>query len=422
MPGAKYYKGSSSLKDRQFGRRKYIHVPMSRNFGLGKNKNAGSKQWVHPPETLCRGHIVYNVKFLGHVEVDQPKGTEVVKDAIRKMKFNKQIRKAEGQKPPKVELTISIDGVTIQEPKYKVIQHQYPLHRISYCADDKSDKRMFTFIAKEAETTQHFCYVFDSDKCAEEITLTIGQAFDLAYKRFLETSGKDMDQKKQYLLLQKKVQQLTQENLELKARVADLERMIDPQILENFDRQRKREGTVSPSKPQENPVVGRKLENLILEDAPTTNGTSAIYAVPDKQTPQSQPAGMPRLAPPPPVPTRNNIPQQQVTSPTQGDVDLFGAPPFTPPQPSQALPQVPPPQPVQKQQPHVNPFGGPPPAQGGAGDPFGMGNFNPATTQEIDKQIQGLDKELMDLQAGFSQGLSFGTEDFSLDDLDPLKK
>lgn len=40
---------------------------------------------------------------------------------------------------------------------------------------------------------------------AEEITLTIGQAFDLAYKKFLETSGKDMDAKKQFLLLQKKV-------------------------------------------------------------------------------------------------------------------------------------------------------------------------------------------------------------------------
>jgi len=32
---------------------------------------------------------------------------------------------------------------------------------------------------------------------AEEITLTIGQAFDLAYRRFLDTQGKDADTKKQ---------------------------------------------------------------------------------------------------------------------------------------------------------------------------------------------------------------------------------
>ena len=46
-----------------------------------------------------------------------------------------------------------------------MIMHQYALHRISYCADDKTDKRMLTFIAKETEDNKHECYVFDSDKC-----------------------------------------------------------------------------------------------------------------------------------------------------------------------------------------------------------------------------------------------------------------
>lgn len=58
-------------------------------------------------------------QYLGSTEVDQPKGIEVVKDAICKLKFNQQIRKSEGTKTPKVELTISIDGVAIQEPKTK---------------------------------------------------------------------------------------------------------------------------------------------------------------------------------------------------------------------------------------------------------------------------------------------------------------
>lgn len=34
--------------------------------------------------------------------------------------FTSQIKKSEGTKPPKVEVTISIDGVAIQEPKSKV--------------------------------------------------------------------------------------------------------------------------------------------------------------------------------------------------------------------------------------------------------------------------------------------------------------
>lgn len=51
--------------------------------------------------------------------MDQPKGIEVVKEAICKLKFNQQLKKSEGTKTPKVELTISIDGVAIQEPKTK---------------------------------------------------------------------------------------------------------------------------------------------------------------------------------------------------------------------------------------------------------------------------------------------------------------
>lgn len=43
---------------------------------------------------------------------------------------------------------------------------------------------------------------------AEEITLTIGQAFDLAYRKFLDTSGRDLEMKKQMMLLQKKVNSL----------------------------------------------------------------------------------------------------------------------------------------------------------------------------------------------------------------------
>merc|ERR1712055_480360 len=130
----------------------------------------------------------------------------VVKEGIRKLKFAQQIKKAEGTKTPKVELTVSVDGVAIQESKSKKILHQYPLHRISYCADDKAEKRFFSFIAKEAEEEKHTCFVFVSDKLAEEITLTIGQAFDLAYKKYLDTNGKELETQKQLLTLQKRIE------------------------------------------------------------------------------------------------------------------------------------------------------------------------------------------------------------------------
>ncbi len=116
-----------------------------------------------------------SLQFLGSTEVDKPKGIDVVKQGIQKLKFNQQLRKSEAgssaAKTPKVELTISVDGVAIQEPKTKRLLHQYPLHKISYCADDKAEKRFFSFIAKEGDAgSQHTCFVFVSDKLVRTLS------------------------------------------------------------------------------------------------------------------------------------------------------------------------------------------------------------------------------------------------------------
>lgn len=148
------------------------------------------------------------LQFFGNLSVDQPKGIEVVKDAIRKLQFAQQMKKAETgtqEKFKKLEITISIKGVAIQEPRTHKILHQFPLYNISYCADEKGVKKFFSFIAKTVKTKDgsntmtmetngynngssskpeetHECFVFISNKLASDITLTIGQAFDLAYR------------------------------------------------------------------------------------------------------------------------------------------------------------------------------------------------------------------------------------------------
>ncbi|XP_026069956.1 PTB domain-containing engulfment adapter protein 1 isoform X6 [Carassius auratus] len=191
---------------------------MNRAFNRRKDKPS-----MHTPEALVRSHVVYNAKFLGITEVEQPKGTDMVRVAVRKLKFQRHIKKSEGQKTPKVELQISIYGVKIMDLKTKEMQHNCQLHRMSFCADDKTDKRIFTFICTEPETKKHLCYVFDSEKCAEEITLAIGQAFDLAYKKFLESGGKDVETRKQIGNLQKRIQDLEMENSKLKKKLKELE-------------------------------------------------------------------------------------------------------------------------------------------------------------------------------------------------------
>lgn len=261
---------------------------MNRAFSRKKDKT-----WMHTPEALSKHYIPYNAKFLGSTEVEQPKGTEVVRDAVRKLKFARHIKKSEGQKIPKVELQISIYGVKILEPKTKEVQHNCQLHRISFCADDKTDKRIFTFICKDSESNKHLCYVFDSEKCAEEITLTIGQAFNLAYRKFLESGGKDVETRKQIAGLQKRIQDLETENAELKNKVQDLENQLRITQVSASPA-----GSVSPQSPS----------------------TDIFDMVPFSPTSHPPAVPTPNGTQPPPVPGRA----------AEIKRDLFGAEPFDP--------------------------------------------------------------------------------------------
>ena len=89
-------------------------------------------------------------------------------------------------------------------------------------------------------------------------------------------------------------------------------------------------------------------------------------------------------------------------------VDLFGSPPFNvetspaanPAQPPAGLTSPVAPPPTNKASYRANPFN-----SGGSDgeDPFGMGSFNPTSptsAADLDKQIQKVDQELLDLQVG----------------------
>lgn len=449
----------------------------AQNSANSKNqtsKNGTNRNWIHPPDALQKGHIAYLVKYLGSTEVDQPKGIEVVKEAICKLKFNQQLRKSEGTKTPKVELTISIDGVAIQEPKTKTsskrIMHQYPLHRISYCADDKGEKKFFSFIAKEEGAERHTCFVFVSDKLAEEITLTIGQAFDLAYRRFLETSGKDLETQRRCMILQQKIKRLEHENNVYRQRLQDIAAIKGsadvsaylsqhnlPDILHvpgatnetvqvnglgnksslglnNDSNGNTSNGSQQPppvpprsfektfddnfmgNEPTPTPSVGTKLEGLLMdefeEDFNPRAYESAMNGLANHQT------------------NHNNLLNSQVSSNSNFFSQSNGT---TSPPPLLAPP------PKAKDSRRQNgvkedlfgsiPFNPTPPVNTKSefNDPFEMGEFGATTTisnpsqQELENAIGLLDKKLLEMKDGFSRGLSIDTDDFSLESLYPLR-
>ncbi|XP_001604723.2 PTB domain-containing engulfment adapter protein 1 [Nasonia vitripennis] len=459
----------------------------AQNSANNKNqptKNGGTgRNWIHPPDALQKGHIAYLVKYLGSTDVEQPKGIEVVKDAICKLKFNQQIKKSEGTKTPKVELTISIDGVAIQEPKTKTspkrIMHQYPLHRISYCADDKGEKKFFSFIAKEEDAERHTCFVFVSDKLAEEITLTIGQAFDLAYRRFLETSGKDLEAQRRAMVLQQKIKRLEHENNVYRQRLQDIATIKGSADISSYLAQHdipdilhvpdSSSSSATPAKESSIPRVNGSAGKLFINNSTAdTNGNASNGG-----------------QQPPPVPPRSfeksfddnfmgsepSSPQNSTGGSNKGEgllIDEFDEEDFNPRafetssngitnhlsnnntsngqitagdiftqtngMNSPPLLAPPPKAKDSRRQNGVKEdlFGSVPfnPApnfiKSDFKDPFEMGEFGASTVhspthQELENAIGLLDKRLSEMKDGFSRGLSIGTDDFSLESLDPLR-
>lgn len=345
----------------------------------------------------------------------------MVKESINKLKFIQPLKKSEGSKIPKVELTISVNGVAIQEPKSKKIYCQFPLHRISYCADDKTEKKFFSFIAKDVDTEKHLCFVFMSEKMSEEIILTIGQAFDLAYAKFIETSGRELEIRKQLIMLQKKVCDLEEENKKLKERISKYE----------------------PSEKPSSEDHTSKVQSL-----PTSKSENGLSSKTDKVNIAAAAIAVPALQPPPSARNRNSssgtqsqinlldadLESQDTTvtiidqnpindlldqdfNPRAADKDALVQPPLQPP-PS-------PPQPENNDLLNITQekdiFGCEPFK---VHDPFGMSQFS---SGDLDSAIVSLDKKLAEmrvssfsnlmltrskclviLQDGFSQGFSAG--------------
>ncbi|XP_064229334.1 PTB domain-containing engulfment adapter protein 1 isoform X4 [Aotus nancymaae] len=370
---------------------------MNRAFSRKKDKT-----WMHTPEALSKHFIPYNAKFLGSTEVEQPKGTEVVRDAVRKL---------------------------------KEVQHNCQLHRISFCADDKTDKRIFTFICKDSESNKHLCYVFDSEKCAEEITLTIGQAFDLAYRKFLESGGKDVETRKQIAGLQKRnlvfscdfaslpdashgdqssrssrcwIQDLETENMELKNKVQDLENQLritqvsTPPLLHKMSGHEQHgfqrcSSSFWRSSGDSSPCLNISSISVTPVNSPDSRLSLGLLIPPPSK------CGFPK-----PV-SESSIPRPHVGSmtPKSPSTDIFDMIPFSPTSHQSSIPTrngtQPPPVPSRSSEIKRDLFGAEP------FDPFNCGaaDFPPDIQSKLDE-----------MQEGFKMGLTLEGTVFCLDPLD----
>lgn len=415
------------------------------------NLSSTGQKWIHPPESLQNGHVVYVVKFLGNTFVDKPKGIDVVKDGIRKLKFSQQLKKNEkgaSTKMKKIELTISVEGVAIKELKTHHTLYQFPLHRISYCADDKGEKKFFAFITKNEQSSKktvttdsyevepdnmHECFVFVSDKLAEEITLTIGQAFDLAYRKFMDTSGRDLEAQKRLIIAQQQIKRLERDNNIYRRRLSDLSHfkgvsnyLKEMNLKTLYDLPSDVDESSSPA-PKSVPTAqsngtNNDVDNMIdISDPvpmlPPLPPRSKIYdefkdqfALDD--TFDSDDDFNPRFYEKNGTNSNNDNGYSSMNNHNQHVTPLLAPPPKITKRSTLNLIEN-----VNENGVYNNTY------NSGADksqtiDIFGMQNF---FTSDVDNAFELFDKKILEIQNGFSRGLSFGNDDFSLDSLDPLK-
>lgn len=170
--------------------------------------------------------------------------------------------------------------------KLKTTLYSFPLQRISYCADDKSSKRLFGFIAREKESSQHHCYILECERNAEELTLAVGQAFDLAYRKFkaAQAGKKNVDQ------MQQQVDSTVKENELLKKRLEELERT--QQEVVTSPPSVAAPAALPPSEDVGQPTFDPFSESTIVSFDPNPSSDGAFLPPSDPSTPETFSAGV----------------------------------------------------------------------------------------------------------------------------------
>lgn len=128
-------------------------------------------------ELLHQG-VFFSAHYLGCREISNVDGTEESRKVMEKLK--KSIRDIINV--PQVFLEVSVKGVKILDHSRKSVSAFHDVARIQIVCQDERDLNCFTYITQESD--KHYCNVFCvlTADVATEIIVTLGQAFELAYK------------------------------------------------------------------------------------------------------------------------------------------------------------------------------------------------------------------------------------------------
>jgi hypothetical protein len=144
--------------------------------------------WLHGPVENDAG-VVFYVKYLGMSPVQRSHGLGSTDEAVKRIVA---FAKGHSSKLQKVALTVSSKSVRLVDVTTEMKLDELPLYRVSYCAVDPNYNKVCCYISKNPETSLLECHAFlcDNKSKAEAVTLTVAQAFNVAYQRWQEIKKK----------------------------------------------------------------------------------------------------------------------------------------------------------------------------------------------------------------------------------------
>ncbi|XP_016401728.1 low density lipoprotein receptor adapter protein 1-B-like [Sinocyclocheilus rhinocerous] len=155
----------------------------------GKHKKL-PENWTDTRETLLEG-MVFQLKYLGMTLVEEPKGEELSAAAVKRIVAT---AKAGGKKLHKVTLKVSPRGIVLYDSVSNQLIENVSIYRISYCTADKMYDKVFAYIAQSQrnETLECHAYLCTKRKVAQAVTLTVAQAFRVAFE-FWQTAKEEKE-------------------------------------------------------------------------------------------------------------------------------------------------------------------------------------------------------------------------------------
>ncbi|KAM3920122.1 protein numb homolog isoform 1-T1 [Leptodactylus fuscus] len=150
-----------------FRRKKDIYVPEA----------SRPHQWQTDEESVRTGKCCFQVKYLGHVEVDESRGMHICEDAVKRLK-------ATGKKAIKAVLWVSADGLRVVDEKTKDLLVDQTIEKVSFCAPDRNFDRAFSYICRDGTTRRWICHCFMAVKdTGERLSHAVGCAFAACLER-----------------------------------------------------------------------------------------------------------------------------------------------------------------------------------------------------------------------------------------------